>query len=338
MLLPWFPSQSPPLQVAPNTLVSPLGFGTWSWGNTLLWGYDKEQDESLRAAVAEVQRRGGAQNFFYDTGDSYGTGALEGRAETLLGTFRRESRSPKRVVVGTKLAVYPTRLTGRSFEDACRASLKRMELEQIDLVQAHWSAANLQPWQEPALWDGLARCYEQGLARAVGTSNFGPKQLCKVNDYWCERGVLHTTNQVQFSLLSQLPLKSGVLDVCKERGITPIGYSPLCLGLLSGKYSEKNVPKGPRGLLFRQLLPQLRPLLGALEEIAAARGKTCSQVAINWCISKGVLVIVGIRNPQQAIDNLGCLGWRLSAAEVIELEAIAARLPVKATQNVFQTA
>ena len=123
-----------------------------------------------------------------------GTGALEGRAEELLGTFRRESARPERAVLGTKLAVYPNRLTGRSFEEACRASLRRMGRDKIEIAQAHWSASNFQPWQEPALWDGLARCYEAGLCDAVGTSNFGPKQLRKVNSYWRERGVWRRSN------------------------------------------------------------------------------------------------------------------------------------------------
>ena len=74
-----------------------------------------------------------------------------------------------------------------------------------------------------------------------------------------------------------------------------------------------------------------------LREVADARGKTVSQVAINWCMCQGVLVIVGIRDPAQAADNLGALGWRLSDAEVEELTRVASRSPRQATQNIFQT-
>lgn len=250
------PSQAP-LALGAGPRVERLGFGTWAWGNKLLWGYEQQNDPLLQSAFdcaiapsSILDKR----RYFFDTGDSYGTGELEGRAEELLGKFRRENRRPERAVLGTKLAVYPNRLTGESFERACRASLDRMCIDQIDLVQAtrcvqqpgpvrrvraggsvkaarvevdmwsfggggvevevwgvwrgalvaagsewcrwcaevqisrtlmpnlaqaHWSAANFQPWQEPALWDGLARCYEAGLARACGTSNFGviPRQL-----------------------------------------------------------------------------------------------------------------------------------------------------------------
>ena len=329
-----------PLRITSSGIkVQRLGFGTWAWGNKLLWGYDEAADAELQAAFDVVATPSGTldrRRFFFDTGDSYGTGALEGRAEALLGRFRTESASPRRAVVGTKLAVYPTRITGGSFEQACRSSLERMGRDRLELVQAHWSAQRFQPWQEPALWDGLARCYEAGLAESVGTSNFGPNQLRKANAYWRKRGVPHTANQVQLSLLSTLPVESGLLDACAELGVTPIGYSPLGLGVLSGKYDERNLPDGPRGLIFRALLPSCRPLLATLREVAAARQVSVSAVAINWAMSKGAVVIVGMKTPEQVRENLGALGWRISGAESDELER-AARLAKTATQNIFQT-
>eukprot|EP00667_Euglena_gracilis_P019343 EG_transcript_20735 len=135
--------------------IAPLGIGTWAWGNKLLWGYDEAADPSLQEAFDEALAAG--VNFF-DTGDSYGTGKLEGQAERLLGQFRadhaqRRSRgAAARAVFATKLAVYPWRLTGASFESACRASLTRMALPSLEVAQAHWSASNYAPWQEPALW------------------------------------------------------------------------------------------------------------------------------------------------------------------------------------------
>ena len=144
--------------------------------------------------------------------------------------------------------------------------------------------------------------------------------------------------QVQLSLLSTLPLDSGLLEECAELGITPIGYSPLALGVLSGKYGGDDgvLPRGPRGLLFKQLLPSLRPLLGTLREVADARGVSMSAVAIAWAMSKGALVIVGMKTPEQVADNLAALTFELSGAEVDELER-AARSGRQATQNIFQT-
>ena len=161
-----------PLPLGDGIRVSRLGFGTWAWGNKLLWGYDPADDPQLQQAFEAAVKRSSpfdTSRVFFDTGDSYGTGALEGRAEALLGRFRAESSGPDRAAIGTKLAIYPTRLTGRSFEDACSASLARMGRDQIELAQAHWSAKNFQPWQEPALWDGLARCYEADLCRGAAS-------------------------------------------------------------------------------------------------------------------------------------------------------------------------
>ena len=333
MNMPW--ERPSTLSVGDGMKVAPLGFGTWAWGNKLLWGYDESADSVLQSAFDTALGTG--NSFFFDTGDSYGTGALEGRAESLLGEFREASSTPKRCVIGTKLAVYPTRLTGASFEAACRSSLERMGRDQLELVQAHWSAQNFQPWQEPALWDGLARCHEAGLARAVGTSNFGPRQVEKVNRYWRDRGVPHSVNQVQLSLLSTLPVDNGLFETCNELGITPIGYSPLGLGVLTGKYSLESLPSGPRGLIFKALLPSCAPLLGTLRECADARGVSMSAVAIAWAISKGALVIVGMKTPEQVKDNLQAMTFKLSGAEVDELEA-AAKGAKQATQNIFQTA
>jgi len=223
--------QTPQLSVGEGMRVAQLGFGTWSWGNKLLWGYDEANDAKLQEAFDTVFKQStpfDGRRFFFDTGDSYGTGKLEGRAEQLLGTFRREIAKPERCVIGTKLAIYPTRLTGASFEDACRSSLQRMGREQIELVQAHWSAQNFQPWQEPAVWDGLARCHEAGLARAVGTSNYGPKQLVKANTYWRERGVPHTVNQVLTTAFSSRHKRPCMHVLTTARALLPHRCSSRC--------------------------------------------------------------------------------------------------------------
>lgn len=311
-----------------------LGVGTWAWGNKLLWGYDTEQDEELRAAF-EAATRGGVR--FFDTGDSYGTGALEGRAEVLLGQFRRELKPPRPCVFATKLAIYPWRLTSASFVGACRASLERMGLEQLEVAQAHWSAQKFQPWQEAPLWEGLADCYDLNLCRAVGLSNYGPKQLAKAAEYFRSRGTPLVLNQVQLSLLSTAPVESGLLELCAELGIRPVAYSPLALGALSGKYSVDRLPPGPRGAVVGLVLRGAPELLGVLDEIARARRKTVAQIALNWTMRLGALPIVGVRSAAQVADNLGATKFRLSEAEMDELNRAAAKVRRPATQNIFMT-
>jgi pyridoxine 4-dehydrogenase len=122
---------------------------------------------------------------------------------------------------------------------AGKASGKRLG-RNVDLVQMHWSTANYAPWQEGALLDGLADLYEQGLVKGVGLSNYGPKRLKQVHQKFVERGVPIATLQVQYSLLSTYPVTTlGLKDVCDQLGIKLIAYSPLALGVLTGKYSEK---------------------------------------------------------------------------------------------------
>lgn len=114
------------------------------------------------------------------------------------------------------------------------------------------------------------------------------------------------------------------------------------LHTLSGKYSMARgqppiLPSGPRSVVFRQVLPGAEDLLCVLRKVAAARGKTPSQVAINWCMCKGTVPIPGAKSLSQLEDNLGALGWRLRDAEVAQLDAAAHMVPRGMVQNVFQT-
>ncbi len=314
-----------------------MGCGTWAWGNRLLWGYDESMDEQLQGVFNLCVSSGVT---LFDTGDSYGTGKLNGRSELLLGRFSEEYQGINKqdVCIATKLAAYPWRLTRQSMVSAGKASAKRLG-RNIDLVQMHWSTANYAPWQEGALLDGLADLYQQGLVKGVGLSNYGPKRLKWVQKRFTEQGVPITTLQVQYSLLSTYPVTElGLKDVCDEFGIKLIAYSPLALGLLTGKYSENGtLPKGIRGLACKQLLPGMRPLLSSLREIATSRNKTISQVSINWCISKDTIPIPGAKSVEQAQENIGALGWQLDAGEIAELDKAAASVEKKMVQNIFQT-
>lgn len=325
------------MQTTSQIYLPEMGCGTWAWGNRLLWGYDESMDDQLQAVFDLCVSN---DVTLFDTGDSYGTGRLNGRSEKLLGQFAREYQGIEKenICIATKLAAYPWRLTRQSMIKAAKASAQRLG-RNVDLVQMHWSTANYAPWQEWVLLDGLADLYEQGLVKGVGLSNYGSQRLKQVYKKLRDRGVPITTLQVQYSLLSTYPVTQlGIKDVCDELGIKLIAYSPLALGILTGKYTEKSAfPKGIRGLLFRQLLPGVRPLLECLQEIASLRNKTMSQVAINWCICKGTIPIPGAKSVAQAKENIGALGWRLDASEVIALDRAAASTDKKMVQNIFQT-
>ncbi len=319
-----------------NDQLPAMGCGTWAWGNRFLWGYTPAMDTDLQAVFNHCVDEGMT---LFDSGDSYGTGKLQGRSETLLGQFAQAYTGvhQEQIQLATKLAPYPWRLTAGSLVKAGMASAERLG-RPIDLVQLHWSTANYAPWQEAPLLAGLAQLCQQGQARAIGLSNFGPRRLEKAHGYFADQGLSIASLQVQYSLLSTYPV--AVLDLkslCDELGIKLIAYSPLTLGLLTGKYSANHLPKGLRGIGFRRLLPKIQPLLSLLQVIAKEREKTMAQVALNWCLCKGTLPIPGAKSLGQAQENAGALGWRLDGGEVLELDRVAAGLGQTMVQNIFQS-
>ncbi len=316
--------------------LSVMGCGTWAWGNRLLWGYDRRMDGQLQQVFDLCVSNGVT---LFDTGDSYGTGRLNGQSEKLLGKFSQEYSGVNRdkICLATKLAAYPWRLTPNSMVRAGKASIARMG--RVDLAQIHWSTANYFPWQEWQLLDGLAKLYAEGLVKGVGLSNYGTKRLKQVYQKFSDYGIPLATLQVQYSLLSTYPVTElGIKDTCDELGIKLIAYSPLCLGILTGKYTEPSTyPQGIRGLLFKRLVPEARSLLNCLSAIAESRQKTMSQVAINWCICKGAIPIPGAKNIEQARDNIAAQNWRLDAGEIAELDRSANNVNKPMVQNIFQT-
>ena len=116
----------------------------------------------------------------------------------------------------------------------------------------------------------------------------------------------------------------------RAAGATVIAYSPLAQGLLTGKFSETNLPTtGPRvATITAARVREVAPLIDVMRAAGDAHGgKTPAQVALNWCLCKGTVPIPGAKNARQAAAAAGALGWRLSAAEVDELDAVSRRVP-----------
>jgi pyridoxine 4-dehydrogenase len=274
--------------------------------------------------------------------------------------------------VATKFAPYPWRLTRSSFVNAAKASLKRLDQSQLCIAQAHWSTKIYLPQQEAVVWNGLADVYEAGLCQAIGVSNYGPEQLMAVSDFMAtqrDAPIPLAVAQVQYSLLTfqQAQYMNQACHSISKNSNTNcalISYSPLCLGLLTGKYNLDNLPRpgNPRRQLFRELLPGAQELLATLDAIAREQTRTrtgrttrkkansnvfefddesgvisCSQVAINWAMCKGTVPIPGIRTVQQARENLRAVGWRLNTDQVAELDRVALKVKKPMIQNIFQT-
>ena len=297
--------------------ISPLGIGTWAWGDKLVWGYgkgytDADLEDAFRTSVE-------AGITFFDTAEIYGWG----RSERLLGQFARTHGQP--VVIATKFFPYPWRVRKGALMRALRGSLRRLGLARVDLYQVHWPF----PPRSVETWvDALADAVEAGLARAVGVSNYNLEQTRRAHAVLSQRGIPLASNQVQFSLIHRDPEQDGLLSLCQDLNITLIAYSPLGMGMLTGKYTPERPPGGARGRRYnREFLRRLQSLIALMREIGEGHGgKTPAQVALNWVMCKGAVPIVGAKNRAQAEENAGALGWRLTPEEVAALDRAAAQV------------
>ena len=197
-------------------------------------------------------------------------------------------------------------------------TLTRLGRECVDLYQHHYPNARI---SIPKLMDLVADAVEAGKIKAVGVSNYSAQQMREAHAALSKRGIQLASNQVEYSLLHRKPEVDGVLDTCRELGITLIAYTPLAGGLLTGKYSALNRPGG----FFRRILPQynrkslesIQPVIKLLREIGACYSKTPSQVALRWLIENPiVLPIPGAKNGKQAMDNAEALSFSMTPEEV----------------------
>ena len=287
-----------------------MGLGAWQWGDRVFWGYGQTHtDKEIREAFDASLNLG---VHFVDTAEIYGSGY----SERLLGKFLKETEQP--VLVATKYFPWPWRFSKGFIPRALKASLERLGMEAIDLYQVHWSSPLMSP---EAMMEGMAECVKSGGARTVGVSNFDEKKMIRAYATLARHGIPLASNQVHYSLLNRDVEKNGTLARCKELGVRLIAYSPLEMGLLTGKYSQANPPSGIRGAQYVDLLKRIPPVIKLMQAIGSARGdKTVAQVALNWLICKGALPIPGAKNAQQAEQNAGGAGWRLTDDEVAQLD------------------
>lgn len=297
--------------MTPAIDLGPIGVGTWSWGDTQGWGYGRDYDAStlLEAFDACVER--GIRLF--DTAEIYGGG----ESERLLGSFVRRRAAP--VVIATKFAPFRHRLLARTLRRALRGSLKRLRVDRVPLYQLHWPSR----WVSVERWVGaLSEVAREGLIGAIGVSNYSREQMLRAADALSKHGLQLASNQVEYGLLHRRPESDGVAELCREIGATLVAYSPLGMGLLSGKYSAERLPKGGQRERFtRHYVASLDPLIAKLRTIGEEHGgKTPSQVALAWVMAQGALPIPGVKNRTQALEAAGACGWRLTPSNLEALD------------------
>lgn len=288
-----------------------IGLGTWSWGDKLVWGYGnkysgKEVSEAFQEAVSLGIR-------FFDTAEIYG----QGKSELFLG--RLLPTVQEKMIVATKMMPFPWRLGKSALRKALTASLKRLGLASVDLYQMHWPMppVKVENWMQQ-----MKDVFTDGLIQAVGVSNYDlelTKRSCGALE---KNGISLASNQVEYHLLERRIEKNGLLEYCRINGIKVIAYSPLAMGILTGKYSPENPPRGARASQYnRAYLERIQPILKLTKKIGADHeGKTASQVALNWVIAKGAFPIPGAKNADQVAQNAGAMGWKLTDEEINKLD------------------
>jgi aryl-alcohol dehydrogenase-like predicted oxidoreductase len=296
--------------------VSRLGLGVMIWGEASgaqrfmpaksAYGGTNAADEQAAFDASMAA----AINFF-DTAAMYSAGGSERR----LGELARG----KDVVIATK---FPPSPLGRAQDlpAALEASLANLRRSSIDLYQHHYPTRRV---DIPTLMGLMADAVEAGKIKAVGVSNYSAAQMRTAYEALARRGIPLASNQVQYSLLHRHPETDGVLDTCRELGITLIAYQPLASGALTGRYLDGTRPVGIRR--FREpfrgpKFHALRPVVTLLRLIGDRYGKTPGQVALRWLLEQeNVVPIPGAKNAEQATHNAGALSFTLAPDEITYL-------------------
>ena len=311
--------------------VPALGFGTGTFGGKgplfSAWG---------SSGVAEARRLvdicldAGANLF--DSADVYSDGA----SEEILGAALKDRR--ERAIISTKLTLRAG--DGPNDVGASRhhlvagveRALKRLGTDWIDLLQLHHYDAMTPVDEVMSTLDDLVRA---GKLRYLGASNFSGWQIMKSQAAAERHGrARFVANQAYYSLIGR-DYEWELMPLGQDQGLGAIVWSPLGWGRLTGKIRRgQPLPTGSRLHDTAGFAPpvdgeRLYRVVDALEGVAAETGKSVPQVAINWLLQRPTVssVLIGARNEQQLVDNLGAVGWNLTTAQVAALDAASAVMP-----------
>lgn len=311
--------------------VPALSFGTGTFGGTgPLFGAWGRSDESEARRLVDICLE--ADVTLFDTADVYSNGA----SEAVLGAAIQGRRD--QVLISTKAGLP----MGDGPQDwgasrarlirAVEASLRRLGTDYIDLLQLHAFDASTPAEEVMGTLDLLIAA---GKLRYAGVSNYPGWQLMKAQAIADKRGWPRlVAHQVYYSLIGRA-YEADLMPLAADQGVGALVWSPLGWGRLTGKIGrDRPIPEGSRLHDTEQFAPpveseQLYRVIDALEAVAAESGKTVPQVAINWLLRRPTVssVIIGARNEAQLRDNLGAVGWELTAAQTAALDAASFVLP-----------
>jgi diketogulonate reductase-like aldo/keto reductase len=265
-------------EIADGKKIAVLGLGTWGIGGSQKANHSKDEEEisTLRKGIEHGMTH-------IDTAEMYGAGHCEEVIGRAIEPFDRHD-----LFITTK--VWHNHLKYDDLIKSIKASLKRLQLDYIDLYLIHWPNPEI-PLMETIR--ALEHCVKEGYTRFIGVSNFPLNLLRKAQSYLKEERLV--ANQVKYSLIDQEPIKS-LIPYCVENDVTLVAYTPLSKGDLA------------------------RPGNPILDEFTKKYGKTQAQISLNWLISqKNVVAIPKASNLEHLVENLGAVGWEMDKDDWLKL-------------------
>ncbi len=303
--------------------ITPIGLGTWAiGGGNWEFGWGSQDDED---SIATIHRAIDMGINWVDTAAVYGLGRSEevvGRA--LKGISDRPYIFTKCSMVWDEQRKVGHSLKKESVKREAEASLRRLQVETIDLYQIHWPDPETEIEEG---WAAMAELQREGKVRYIGVSNFNVEQMRRA-----QKIAPITSLQPPYSLLDR-EIEAEILPFAQSNHIGVIAYSPMASGLLTGKMSRARIAALPqddwrrRSEWFNE--PQLSrnlELVDTLREIGVRHGRTAGEVAIAWTLRRPEVTgaIVGARQSEQLDGVIGAGIFRLTPEEIAEVEAAVA--------------
>ncbi len=299
--------------------ITSIGVGSWAIGGAgwqFAWGAQDDRDSvaAIRAALETGIN-------WIDTAAVYGFGHSEEMvASAIQGLGNRPYVFTKCGRLGRDDGSIFASLKASSVRKECEASLRRLKVDAIDLYQIHWPEPDAEIEEA---WTELANLRDEGKVRWLGVSNFNVTQLKRI-----QKIAPVTSLQPPYSLVKR-GVEDEILPYAKSQNIGVIVYSPMGAGLLTGKMSRERAASLPEDD-WRRRNPEFQEpklsrnleLVELLKKIGDRHGRTPGEVAIAWTLNNPAVTaaIVGIRHPDQVAGVAGALEFRLSPAEIEEIE------------------
>jgi aryl-alcohol dehydrogenase-like predicted oxidoreductase len=308
-----------------DLFITPVGYGSWAIGGSgwqFAWG--KQNDDESVAAIHRALELG--VNWI-DTAAAYGLGHSEEVVSRALAAWPGQ-----RPLVFTKCGLrwdakgqVSRVLNPASIRKECEDSLRRLNVEAIDLYQIHWPVDDARELEEG--WGTMAQLKREGKVRWIGVSNFSVSQLEQV------RAIASVASlQPPYSLVHP-EVENEILPYCEGQGIGVVVYSPMASGLLSGAMTRERLASLPDDDWrkhhpdFRE--PRLASHLALVERLReVGRRYNCSPgaVAVAWTLRNPAVTgaIVGARKPKQVDDVVVAASLQLTESDVGDIEAAVA--------------